>query len=216
MYTGLTSAEITTLTNELAGEPMGRLATVEKTIGRFRRFLEQRLGAEDGFDAARYILDTSAFTTALERLRASLASAMRAADLAAEPKAAANEASWAAIPDHGTASGAARAAVKDGAKPRRAIAAEGPPAARITRKALAETAADAGELPEPPDFSAATHARFRKKLAEVAALIAAGDIDGLRAYPINPVSSSPKALDRYRTLAIRALEARRIAAGDGE
>ncbi|RWQ44926.1 hypothetical protein [Mesorhizobium sp.] len=72
--------------------------------------------------------------------------------------------------------------------------------------------AEAGTLPAKPDFSAATHARFRKKLDEIIALVDAGDIKALKAYPINPISSSPKAMDRYRNLAVTALEAQRKAA----
>ena len=62
-------------------------------------------------------------------------------------------------------------------------------------------------LPEPPDFSAETHKRFRNKLASVVELARAGDLKGLRAFEINPVSSSPKAIARYRDLCVVALEA---------
>ena len=77
------------------------------------------------------------------------------------------------------------------------------------RLAPLEAAAQAGELPAPPDFSAPTHARFRTRLGQIVALAEAGDIAGLRAVVINPVSSSPKALARYRDLCITALEARK-------
>jgi hypothetical protein len=77
------------------------------------------------------------------------------------------------------------------------------------KRAAAEEAARSGVLPEPPDFSAATHARFRNKLARLVELAEAGDIEGLRAVEINPVSSSPKAMARYRDLCIIALEARK-------
>ena len=40
------------------------------------------------------------------------------------------------------------------------------------------------------------------------ALAKAGDLKGLRAFEINPVSSSPKAIARYRDLCVIALEAR--------
>jgi hypothetical protein len=63
-------------------------------------------------------------------------------------------------------------------------------------------------LPEPPDFSAKTHARFRGKLAKLIELAEAGDIAGLKAIRINPVSTSPKAMARYRDLCVVALEAR--------
>jgi hypothetical protein len=69
-------------------------------------------------------------------------------------------------------------------------------------------AAKAGKLPEPPDFSAKTHERFRGKLESLIAMVKAKDVAGLKAEPINPISSSPKALDRYRNLAVTALEAK--------
>jgi hypothetical protein len=71
--------------------------------------------------------------------------------------------------------------------------------------------AEAGTLPKAPDFSADTHKRFRGKLAEVEALIAAKDVAALEAFPINPISSSPKALDKFRNLAVIALKAQRAA-----
>jgi hypothetical protein len=44
------------------------------------------------------------------------------------------------------------------------------------------------------------------------ALAEAGDVESLKAIEINPVSTSPKAMARYRDLAIIAIEARRMAA----
>jgi hypothetical protein len=81
------------------------------------------------------------------------------------------------------------------------------PRQRANFEAL-EAGARAGNLPQPPDFGAATHARFRGKLARLADLAAAGDVEALRAFEINPVSSSPKAMARYRDLCVIALEAR--------
>jgi hypothetical protein len=69
-------------------------------------------------------------------------------------------------------------------------------------------AAEAGQLPPVPDFSAPTHARFRAKLAAVVDLVAQGDIAGLKGFQIKPISTSPKAIDRYRNLAVIALQAR--------
>lgn len=79
------------------------------------------------------------------------------------------------------------------------------------RKAIIEQA-QSGALPAAPDFSKPTHARFRAKLAKLVALAEAGDAEGLKAIEINPVSTSPKAMARYRDLAIIAIEARRMAA----
>ena len=58
-----------------------------------------------------------------------------------------------------------------------------------------------------PDFSAETHKRWRPKLARLVELVAARDIAGLRAFEIKPISSSPKALARYRDAAVAAIEA---------
>ena len=68
--------------------------------------------------------------------------------------------------------------------------------------------AQTGALPQPPDFSKPTHARFRAKLAQIVALAEAGDIAALQAFEINPVSSSPKAMARYRDLCVIAITAR--------
>ena len=70
--------------------------------------------------------------------------------------------------------------------------------------------AQTGALPQPPDFSKPTHARFRAKLAQIVALAEAGEIAGLQAFEINPVSSSPKAMARYRDLCVIAITARAL------
>jgi hypothetical protein len=86
-------------------------------------------------------------------------------------------------------------------------AAKQEPAHPLGKRAAIEAAARDGKLPEPPDFSAETHKRFRNKLATVVELAKAGDLKGLRAFEINSVSSSPKAIARYRDLCVVALEA---------
>jgi hypothetical protein len=68
--------------------------------------------------------------------------------------------------------------------------------------------AQSGVLPQAPDFSKPTHARFRSKLAQIVALAEAGDMEALQAVEINPVSSSPKAMARYRNLCVIAITAR--------
>ena len=83
---------------------------------------------------------------------------------------------------------------------------EGPKTERHSNRwSEGEEAAAHGKLPHPPDFSAKTHERFRTKLDHVVKLAKAGDIKGLKGVQINPISSSPKALDRYRNLCITAL-----------
>ena len=68
--------------------------------------------------------------------------------------------------------------------------------------------AQTGALPQSPDFSKPTHARFRAKLAQIVALVQADDVAGLQAFEINPVSSSPKAMARYRDLCVITITAR--------
>jgi len=68
--------------------------------------------------------------------------------------------------------------------------------------------AQSGVLPQAPDFSKPTHARFRSKLAQIMVLAEAADIAALQAFEINPVSSSPKAMARYRDLCVIAITAR--------
>ena len=77
----------------------------------------------------------------------------------------------------------------------------------IGRRAEIVANAAKGILPPAPDFSAETHRRFRGKLAEIVKLVEAGDVAALKAIEIKAYSSSPKALDRYRNLAVIALEA---------
>tara|TARA_R110002073_G_scaffold303806_1_gene472271 strand:- start:7952 stop:8641 length:690 start_codon:yes stop_codon:yes gene_type:complete len=79
---------------------------------------------------------------------------------------------------------------------------------KIARYAALEEAAKNGKMPAAPDFSAPTHARFRGKLARLVELAEAGDMAGLEAVEINPISTSPKAMKRYRDLCVIALHAR--------
>lgn len=79
----------------------------------------------------------------------------------------------------------------------------------VGKRALIAQDAANGKLPAPPDFSNKTHERFRPKLAELVKLVKARDIAGLKAFEIKPISTSPKALDRFRNLAVIALEAQK-------
>jgi hypothetical protein len=101
-----------------------------------------------------------------------------------------------------------RAALKRATAPHRA--ASGAKGARpIGRRAEITENAAKGVLPPVPDFSAETHTRFRGKLAEIVALVEAGDVAALKATEIKTYSSSPKAMARYRDLAVEALQVRR-------
>jgi hypothetical protein len=82
------------------------------------------------------------------------------------------------------------------------------PAPVIGKRQAIRDQAQSGALPQPPDFSKPTHARFRAKLAQIVALAEVGDIAALQAFEINPVSSSPKAMARYRDLCVIAITAR--------
>ena len=85
------------------------------------------------------------------------------------------------------------------------------PAAKVERsagkRAATEADAKAGKMPSAPDFSADTHKPYRKKLAEVVALVETKDLKALKAMKIPTYSSSPKAIARYRDLAVIAIEA---------
>lgn len=75
----------------------------------------------------------------------------------------------------------------------------------------AEEKATKGTIPPAPDFSAPTHERFRPLLAEVVKAAKDGAVEALRKIKVNPVSSSPKAVDRFRKLCIKALSAKKAA-----
>lgn len=79
------------------------------------------------------------------------------------------------------------------------------PAAGKRAQVLAD--AQRGIVPAAPDFSAETHKRYRAQLTKVQAMAAAGDVKGLKAEDIKTSGSSGKALDRFRQLAIVAIEA---------
>jgi hypothetical protein len=71
-----------------------------------------------------------------------------------------------------------------------------------------EAAAKKGTMPPKLDFSADTHTRFRPTLAEIEAAAKASDVKALKAIKINPVSSSPKAMIRWRDMCVAALGAK--------
>jgi hypothetical protein len=87
------------------------------------------------------------------------------------------------------------------------------PAPAVGKRQAILDQAQTGALPQAPDFSKPTHARFRAKLARIVALAEVGDIAGLQAFEINPVSSSPKAMARYRDLCVIAITARSTVTG---
>ena len=74
----------------------------------------------------------------------------------------------------------------------------------------AQALAAEGILPPPPDFSADTHKRYRPQLQRVIQLANEGDLVGLQAERIRPISTSPKAIDRYRHLCVAALKVKQV------
>jgi hypothetical protein len=165
---------------------------------RFERLLAARIGNDRALKAIKAILTAPGLETAAGRLAAEIDACEpdAPAEPAAPPKAPQPTIEPAPIvepaPD-----------VEQAAEPEAA-----PSAPRRRRDAEIEAKARQGELPPPPDFSAPTHARFRAKLAKLVEMAGKADATGLRAIQINPVSSSPKALARYRNLAVMAIEAR--------
>ena len=72
----------------------------------------------------------------------------------------------------------------------------------------AEEAAKNGTVPPPPDFSANTHKSYRKHLEAVVAMVTAKDIDGLKKWKPSRTDGSPAMIDRYRRIALTALQAK--------
>jgi hypothetical protein len=193
MFTNLSAAQINRLAQRLSEAPLGRSASVAAAAERFERLLAARIGAYRAPLAIKAILTAPGFKTAEGRLVAEL----EADEPGVEPTKAEPIAEPALEPVADLAP-ETEAASKPAAVPN---------ATRRRRDADLEAKARQGELPPPPDFSAPTHARFRAKLAALVELAGKADATGLRAIPINPVSSSPKALARYRDLAVLAIEA---------
>lgn len=104
----------------------------------------------------------------------------------------------------------AKGARKAAKAPRAAKAVKPAPASKAAsgKRADVLAAAERGEIPAVPDFTADTHKRFRPALADVVAMVEAGNIAGLKANKIEPLSSSRAAICRYRDLAIVALKAK--------
>ena len=182
--TNLSASDLTKLTVLIDGQPRGRLATIAKTVERLTKTLAEALGDPD---AAAKVLDRALTFESFGGAEAILKAAFKS-KTADDP-----------VPVEAGQTGA----------PETAASARTSDAQRRRTKATASMeAAKTGTLPVPPDFSAPTHARFRGKLEGLIALAERGDIEGLRDVRINPVSSSPKALARYRDLCVIALEAR--------
>lgn len=192
MFTNLSAVQINRLAQRLSEVPLGRSASVAAAAERFERLLAAKIGANRAPRSIKAILTAPGFETAEGRLAAEI-------DVG-EPEAAPEPAPPPVAPKPIIEP----APVVEGA----AEPAPAPSAPRRRRDADIEAKARQGELPPPPDFSAPTHARFRAKLAALVELARKADAIGLRAIPINPVSSSPKALARYRDLAVLAIEAR--------
>ena len=194
MFTNLSAVQINRLAQRLSEAPLGRSASVAAAAERFERLLAAKIGADRAPKVIKSILTAPGFETAAGRLVAEIDTC--------EPE---TPAELAPIVDPAPAAVAAPTVEVIEARSEPAVA---PSAPRRRRDADIEAKARQGELPPPPDFSAPTHARFRAKLAALVELAGKADVTGLRAIAINPVSSSPKALARYRDLAVLAIEAR--------
>lgn len=194
MFTNLSAVQINRLAQRLSEAPLGRSASVAAAAERFERLLAAKIGPDRAPKAIKAILTVPGFETAEGRLVAEIDACEAAVAPPAEP-----------APPPITPELIIEPAgdVEPAAKP-----APAPSAPRRRRDADIEAKARQGELPLPPDFSAPTHARFRAKLAALVEMAGKADATGLRAVQINPVSSSPKALARYRDLAVLAIEAR--------
>ncbi len=187
MFTNLSAVQINRLAQHLSEAPSGRSASVAAAAERFERLLVAKIGADRAPKAIKAILTAPGLETAAGRLAAEI------------------DACEEAVPPPTPAEPEPTIAPASIAETEPTIA---PSAQRRRRDADIEAKARQGELPPPPNFSAPTHARFRAKLAALVELAGKADATGLRAIQINPVSSSPKALARYRDLAVLAIETR--------
>jgi hypothetical protein len=194
MNTILSAAQINRLAQRLSDKPLGRSASATTAAERLQRLLAVRIGAERAAASARTILGAPGFETAEGRLVAEIECDEDEADVGTMAVDTAVVPEPNPVPD-----------TENNMTPKTETTA----APRRRKDADLEARARRGELPPPPDFSAATHARFRAKLEGLVALAEKGDVDGLRAVIINPVSSGPKAMARYRDLAVMAIEARK-------
>ena len=108
------------------------------------------------------------------------------------PAAAASRRTRSPPPEEGAQGPRGRGAAP-GAKAR-AAAAKAPkaPHAGPGNFAAIREAAERGELPPVPDFSADLHKRNRGRLAQLVAMAEAGDVAGLEAFPISPELHEPE------------------------
>ena len=186
----LSAREVSMLTAEITGGGFKRSNSRDVAVKRFAKILADQIGEEDALARVDAILGAGSF----EQAQGMLAGLLKARERGASTSTGAS----AGVPPVPTV--AAKKVDKTKAFQARAMP--------RGKRAEVQAAAARGELPAKPDFSAPTHARFRKKLDQVVAMAEAGDIEGLRAFEIKPASTSPKAIMRYRDLAITALEAR--------
>lgn len=192
MFTNLSAVQINRLAQRLSEAPLGRSASVAAAAERFERLLAAKIGADRAPNAIKAILTAPGLETAAGRLAAEIDVCEPDAPAEPAPPPVAPQPTIELVP-----------IVERAAEPEAQ-----PSAPRRRRDADIEAKARQGELPPPPDFSAPTHARFCAKLAALVELAGKADAASQRAIHINPVSSSPKALARYRDLAVLAIEAR--------
>jgi hypothetical protein len=206
--TNLSTTKIDALTAILTGTETKRANSKDATIARFTKAAAAKGINQEAIDAilaaddaAQNVLAGYLAAQAAPKVDHSASNALIAKAMAADPEMIAPARRKAAL----TLVVATAPEAKPARKPRAAKAEAAP---KVGKRAEIMEAAKSGKLPAAPDFSAETHKRFRAKLAQIVAAAEAGDIKALRAFEINPVSSSPKAMAKYRDLAVIALESR--------
>jgi hypothetical protein len=184
----LTAAQIDTLAQRLSETPILPATSAKKAGDAFARLLATRMGDERAARAFTSIMTADTADQAEARLK--LVLEYGNPDPAGEPTPAPVD------------------EPKPLSEPTPLVQPKPATAPVIGKRQTIVSLVQSGTLPTVPDFSKPTHARFRTKLAQIVTLAEAGDIAGLQAFEINPVSSSHKAMARYRDLCVIAIAAR--------
>ncbi|WP_444429651.1 hypothetical protein ACTTAM_14040 [Rhodobacter capsulatus] len=190
MFTNLSAVQINRLAQRLSDAPLGRSASVAAAAERFERLLAAKIGTDRAPKAIKSILTAPGLETAAGRLAAEIDAFEQ--ETAAEPAP--------PLPPQNKPSNRRRLPrLNPPPRPAPRVVA-GMPTSR-PKPGRGNSPRRPISPPRPTPVSGRNSPRWWNWPEKA-------DATGLRAVQINPVSSSPKALARYRDLAVLAIEAR--------